>query len=279
MSRNSIISDIRGISNFRDAGLGNMRKGVLFRSATLDRATSADLEFLKNKLGIKSIIDLRGPKESLTLLPGTESIADSFKTIDFTKTDLDFTERSLYKINLAYAFRVAIWESISWMARFYFVILTIVGYGRYAQKHILANSSIGKEGLFGLNKAFLKYGADYWRQFVSIVKTDQAFPILIHCSAGKDRTGLSIALLQKLCGVDDDTIIDEYALSASLLDQELLLKNVVKMGLSPDFSLSEPVTMKKTLEFIKSEYGSVERYFLSIGIAKNDIKLIKRVLC
>ena len=29
MSRNSIISDIRGISNFRDAGLGNMRKDVI----------------------------------------------------------------------------------------------------------------------------------------------------------------------------------------------------------------------------------------------------------
>lgn len=37
--------------------------------------------------------------------------------------------------------------------------------------------------------------------------------ILIHCSAGKDRTGIICALILSLCGVDDDIIAEEYSLS------------------------------------------------------------------
>jgi protein tyrosine/serine phosphatase len=38
-------------------------------------------------------------------------------------------------------------------------------------------------------------------------------PILIHCSAGKDRTGVICALILSLCGVDDEVVAHEYSLS------------------------------------------------------------------
>ena len=37
--------------------------------------------------------------------------------------------------------------------------------------------------------------------------------LIIHCTAGKDRTGVFIMLLLRLCGVDDEIIAQEYALS------------------------------------------------------------------
>jgi hypothetical protein len=36
---------------------------------------------------------------------------------------------------------------------------------------------------------------------------------MLHCTAGKDRTGVFIALLLSLCGVDDDTVATEYNLT------------------------------------------------------------------
>jgi len=38
---------------------------------------------------------------------------------------------------------------------------------------------------------------------------------LVHCAAGKDRTGVSVALVLRLCGVDRDAVVDEYALTTA----------------------------------------------------------------
>jgi len=39
-------------------------------------------------------------------------------------------------------------------------------------------------------------------------------PVLIHCSLGKDRTGVICALILSICGVEDDIVAHEYALTA-----------------------------------------------------------------
>lgn len=45
-----------------------------------------------------------------------------------------------------------------------------------------------------------------------------AHPVLIHCSAGKDRTGVAVALLLDLLGVEREAILRDYTLTAELLD-------------------------------------------------------------
>jgi protein-tyrosine phosphatase len=48
---------------------------------------------------------------------------------------------------------------------------------------------------------------------------DGAFPAVVHCTAGKDRTGLIIALLLGIAGVPSEQIIEDYALSAVYLEE------------------------------------------------------------
>lgn len=38
-------------------------------------------------------------------------------------------------------------------------------------------------------------------------------PLLLHCTAGKDRTGVIVALIMSLAGAGDETIATEYALT------------------------------------------------------------------
>lgn len=38
-------------------------------------------------------------------------------------------------------------------------------------------------------------------------------PLIIHCTAGKDRTGVICALILSLCGVPDDSVAYEYSLT------------------------------------------------------------------
>ena len=49
-------------------------------------------------------------------------------------------------------------------------------------------------------------------QIVALV-ANASGPALIHCAAGKDRTGVSVALLLRLCGIDRDAVLAEYALT------------------------------------------------------------------
>ncbi len=99
-------------------------------------------------------------------------------------------------------------------------------------------------------------------------------PAVIHCTAGKDRTGVSVALLLAALGVDDEIIIADYSLSNAVYD-------ILATRMAPDmrrlfslgfderqlraFLLAEPQTMQGTLAHIRGRYGSVREYLLRMG--------------
>lgn len=112
-------------------------------------------------------------------------------------------------------------------------------------------------------------------QLYAIFKTlsdTQAFPVLVHCAVGKDRTGLIVALLLGLVNVPAATIAEDYALSGDYLAplfEELRLK-AVEAG--RDLARFEPLlqaqaeTMLQTLEYLDTKYGGVKNYLSQIGL-------------
>ncbi len=48
---------------------------------------------------------------------------------------------------------------------------------------------------------------------LSVLANPAVYPAVVHCSVGKDRTGILVALLLSLVGVDDDDVVADYALS------------------------------------------------------------------
>lgn len=57
---------------------------------------------------------------------------------------------------------------------------------------------------------------DSFRQTFQLIGDPRNLPILYHCAAGKDRTGIVTVLLLCLLGVDRDTIVQDYELSATV---------------------------------------------------------------
>jgi protein tyrosine/serine phosphatase len=112
-------------------------------------------------------------------------------------------------------------------------------------------------------------------------------PILVHCTAGKDRTGITAMIVLLLAGCDDDSIAEEYALndldsnrswgiSATnrLLAQPGIYGNV---GAVENVIQARKEYMLATLERFKAEYGDVETYLDGIlGIDNATITAIKR---
>jgi protein-tyrosine phosphatase len=101
--------------------------------------------------------------------------------------------------------------------------------------------------------------------------------VLVHCAAGKDRTGLIAALLLGLVGVDPETIAADYALSAECLrprDEEWLRNGPGERAEREQWLRGNAPTvevMLAVLDHLTERYGGVEAYLLEVGVTPDDL--------
>lgn len=102
--------------------------------------------------------------------------------------------------------------------------------------------------------------------------------VLIHCMAGKDRTGVISALLLELAGVPRDVIGADYALTAEFLraqDEDYLANGPgERADRERDLARRMPTAevMPEVLAHLDREYGGVEAYLLGFGVPAEDIE-------
>lgn len=73
---------------------------------------------------------------------------------------------------------------------------------------------------------------------------NQPKPLLLHCTAGKDRTGVLCAIILALCGVDDETISREYELTEKGLEAwRAIAKEVLMKSHKMDFNEATALNM------------------------------------
>jgi protein-tyrosine phosphatase len=106
--------------------------------------------------------------------------------------------------------------------------------------------------------------------------------VLFHCSAGKDRTGIISAILLAIAGVEDEAIVEDYALTATVARPliERLREKAIRGGTNPvfvdRFLACEPETMRSTLLHVKGTYGHFPAYLKRIGLSEADIRNLRR---
>ena len=94
-------------------------------------------------------------------------------------------------------------------------------------------------------------------------------PALIRCTAGKDRTGIVIALLLLALGVPEDTVLADYSLSnlyyedfkafAHQVIGPLGIFGVTGDAIQP-FLLADPDILRRMIAYVRSQYGSIDAY-------------------
>lgn len=96
-----------------------------------------------------------------------------------------------------------------------------------------------------------------------------SLPAVYHCTAGKDRAGMTTAILLLALGVPEDTIAADYSLSNhyydSFADQVASqMARLAKLGIDAEafhpMLLADPRTIRSALTYLLDKYGSVERY-------------------
>ncbi len=104
-------------------------------------------------------------------------------------------------------------------------------------------------------------------------------PLLFHCNAGKDRTGVFAGLLLSLAGVDFRYINADYMASYPLLEKATIKLKKETPDLLPDVCLNPNIFYLRDFQKkFKEKFGSLEAYLENIGLNEDEINGLKNVL-
>jgi protein-tyrosine phosphatase len=229
---------LHGSNNFRDLGGyetsdGHMvRWGRIYRSDDLAKLTDADLEYL-GRLEIQLVCDFRSEDER-TLLPSRE----------FTKHEST-------------------------------VNLTV---GQVGMDPAALRTKIRVGGIVGLEmertlqavyRSFVTDYAEEWAALFERLADPKNLPAVLHCTAGKDRTGFASALVLLALGVPEETVYEDYLLSNVYLEnfRHFVLRwtplySFFRTGADELLPLLEArrLYLETSLATIDAVYGSFDAY-------------------
>jgi rhodanese-related sulfurtransferase len=145
-------------------------------------------------------------------------------------------------------------------------------------------------GLYGFGPSpkrylhYLEVGGDRMAKAFQLFAHDDAYPVLVHCTAGKDRTGVLIGLIMDVLGASDADIANEYGLSDASIDR--LIAYLRESGRQLEGTDAEirarlstpPERMAGFIELMRERYGSAAEFFASKGVPMDEINRVRQLL-
>jgi protein-tyrosine phosphatase len=239
------VSNARDIGGYRTMDGRRVRRGMIYRSGDLFEATDRDLERLQ-ALDVRLILDLRHDEE-VAEAPDRLPEGAAYARLPY---------------NAPTPALVQIAQLIAYLGRMGELMHRIYD-------GILLESGPMRLGLL------LHY----------LATDDRSLPALIHCTAGKDRTGLTVAILLSVLGVADDVVFADYALSNRAYPVfyagiERNTRTLARLGLTPDdlqpLILANPAILQAAFTDLRARFGSLEGYLAeTAGVDEVTLDLLR----
>lgn len=239
--------ELDGVHNFRPvapyalSGGGSLRQGRIYRSGALELMTTADEAFLRDEVGIATVLDLRHPDE----FPG--GMAHPLRDLVRHLSIFPETQK---------------------------------------QEEVIAELN----GLYGTGpspRRYLHYLAPGGPRFAEAFRlfADEAnYPMLVHCTAGKDRTGVLLGLVLEVAGVSAADSAHEYGLSDASIPRLIAYLETtgrVLEGTREEIAArlsTPPERMAGFLELLAAEHGGAEAYLRALGIEDEVFVRVRELL-
>ncbi|MER0449410.1 tyrosine-protein phosphatase [Streptomyces sp. Edi4] len=254
-------SELTGVRNFRDVG-GlptvdglRVRRGRLFRSGHLAHATAADAAFLAT-LGLHTVFDFRNAGDQK--LEGPDIELPGVRNINIPLTDpADGAE---------------FWK--------------MVREGELEELRAALSGSRGADRMIASYRELVLGRTAEHGRVLHALATDSV-PALMHCAAGKDRAGVSIALALLAVGVERDAIEADYLKSNAPhrrypvrragTSADAMSAEVMEL-LSPLFD-ARASYLRAAFDTIEETWGTSERYFSQgLGLAPETRRRLRERL-
>jgi protein tyrosine/serine phosphatase len=253
--------DLEGAVNARDVGgipladgSGAIAPGRLLRSDNLQDLTPADVDHLVDDHGVRAVIDLRTGVE--VRLEGPSAFSDDARVV--------VHHRSLYPEAGAHTDVVEADTIVPWqlgkggadLPAESPTVQTYMGYLEHRPDSIL--------------------GA-----LATVADPPDGGAALVHCAAGKDRTGIVVAVALEVAGVARDAVIADYALTGERIEQI-----VARLASSPTYALDvsghepgrhapRPTEMRRVLDLLDERHGSPGGWLRDNGFGADDLDALR----
>lgn len=222
-----------------------MRAGLVLRSDNLQDLTEPDMRRLVDELGLRTVLDLRTDSERRGTGPGPLAGRSLVRHVDLSFIPEDDEIRADPGAVLP---------------------------DRWA------------DGAIGAYLHYLRDRPDAFAAAVRVLAADGGGAAVLHCAAGKDRTGVLSAVVLDSVGVHRDAIIDDFVASNERIEQiyDRLLgartyaADVRRIGL--DAHRVDPATMHGVLDVLDEEYGGAAGYLRSAGVGDDELATLTRRL-
>ncbi len=243
-----------GTQNFRDLGgyeaegRGRVRWGRVFRSDSLSSLSDADLDRLE-RIGLRLVCDFRGDAE-VEEEPNRLAARAPF---DYWRQPLG--DRSVQPAEWRRRFESGDFGEIdaSWLTRSY-------------------------RGM--IDECAPQLGAVLRR-----LAHEHGRPAVLHCTAGKDRTGVASALLLLLLGVSRELVLEDYALTGLYTEGRIRSAERFFAGRGIELTQvrallgSEPATLAGALDHLDAAHGGAERWARErAGLSAAEVEALRAAL-
>lgn len=120
-------------------------------------------------------------------------------------------------------------------------------------------------------RGFVRQSSDRFAQLFAHLLADDA-PLVFHCTAGKDRTGLAAALILSALGVSQEDILQDYLLTNALYRHEAGQGGLLSAEVLDVVWRVKAEYLQAALQVIDAEYGSMVQY-LEVRMGLNPQRL------
>ncbi|EEH37983.2 hypothetical protein PAAG_00904 [Paracoccidioides lutzii Pb01] len=306
-----------------------LKEGILFRSARPDDASQRDQERFTNELRLATIIDLRSTTEHTMAanrrlanerIAAEEAAETSPQPKPIANDEHLVNLPGVRRIMLSLAgwnFEKTLLWRLSWFNILKFFSLLASGY-RGAATRLIVEQAIVPRGLNGLARDTLTASQAEIKELFGYLSEPSIYPTVIHCTQGKDRTGLVIILLLLLVSSGEmkredsgaeapggegyaalgrplDTVVvtgtgkakiplsaitSDYRLSEGELIPELeeRLREMNQLGLPDEFAKCWDGFTEDVVEFLEERYGGIRGYLKAVGVEAGAVEMVRALL-
>lgn len=244
---NNNIHNLQDLGGIKNKDGQQIKWGTLFRSGKLSDYTKKD-EPLAKALHLKTICDFRQAND-VKEEPDNWFEIDKINQVSIPIGDPNFTIDAFF-------------EEIS------------------------QDGFVPQKMMQNANKEFAMDYQEEYKKFFQVLLNQDNYPMLYHCSAGKDRTGFATALLLSVLDVDRKTIIDSYLLT-NYYFHDFIEENLQKVATykGVDESIMRPLMgveksyIETAFKTIEDNYGTVENYLCKVlNVCDVEVEKLKKML-
>jgi protein-tyrosine phosphatase len=254
--------NVRDLGGLATADGGTTRTGLLLRSDNLQGLTAADVDLLVSEIGVRHVIDLRTDTEvklegpgPLTREPGVTIHRLSLFAEGGGLTDVDADTPD--GDNGIDTDKILPWQD------------------RPDEGGHESERSVGH---------YLGYLAERPDSVVSALRVMSQGTSIVHCAAGKDRTGVVIAIALHVIGVPRERIVDDYTATGERIEAILArLRSSATYAQDldsrpADTHLPHAYTMEKFLSVLDERYDGPLGWLLRHGWTDDDTTALRTAL-